>query len=84
MVSSKSKLSKNQQRGLPVLNVFAWYDKLFFKVDAVKIGRYRNVYLNMTFTSQEHLANTYSAILSAKGEYEEARGYFYAPWKDLQ
>ena len=80
----KVQVIKNQQRGLPVLNVFAWYDKLFFKVDAVKIGRYRNVYLNMTFTSQEHLANTYSAILSAKGEYEEARGFFHAPWEDLQ
>ena len=80
----KTMIIKNQQRNLPVLNVLAFYDKLFFKMDAHKIGRYRSAYLNMTFSSQSHFANTYAEIEAAKAEYEEARGSFHQPWEDLQ
>ena len=80
----KTVIIKNQQRNLPVLNVLAFYDKLFFKMDAHKIGRYRSAYLNMTFSSQSNFANTYAEIEAAKAEYEEARGSFHQPWEDLQ
>ena len=80
----KTMILKYQSRNQPVFNVFAFYDKLFFKMDANKISRFRNVYLTMTFSSQSHLADSYGSIEAAKSDYEEARGFFHEPWEDLQ
>ena len=78
------RLMKIEQKRHPILNLFGYYDRIFFANDEDKVDQYRNAYIKMTFDDTKAPVDMLSEMQAAKSTWEVARGYFHDPHEDVQ
>ena len=78
------RLMKIEQKSHPILNLFGYYDRIFFANDEDKVDQYRNAYIKMTFDDTKAPVDMLSEMQAAKSTWEVARGYFHEPHEDVQ
>ena len=77
-------LMKIEQRNKPILDLFAYYDRIFFANDEDKVDQYCNAFIKLKFDDTKAPVDMLSEMQAAKATWEVARGYFHEPHEDVQ
>ena len=77
-------LMKIEQSNKPILDLFAYYDRIFFVNDEDKVDQYRNAFIKLKFDDTKAPVDMLSEMQAAKSTWEVARGYFHDPHEDVQ
>jgi hypothetical protein len=77
-------LMKMEQRHQPILNLFGYFDRIFFANDEDKVDQYRNIFIKMTFDDIKAPVDMLSDMQAAKATWEVAGCYFHESHEDVQ